>query len=243
MKHADPEFRRPAGLPGTLFAVLCLFANGCASIFFFTKNYHEAATETKSTWLKASDVSSASIRPDGSLKVDFTGWNHSRESKQGTESPYSVVVRTDPGPVAQDGGGSFGQPSSQKGKLQVLQLRRRDVTPAVADAEDSVPVPFHVVDIQDIRPNWADFAERQTGLGVWVCKDVLYFLYLPASDARGVGQPLLAMSHGESVWSNPELLYAYPVAMPVLVVADVVTLPLKAAAVVWFVATWDGRML
>ena len=51
-----------------------------------------------------------------------------------------------------------------------------------------------------------------------------------------------AQSHGEYVRTYPMLIYAYPVAMPVLVVVDVVTLPIKAAAALWFILTWDGGL-
>jgi hypothetical protein len=116
---------------------------------------------------------------------------------------------------------------------------------------DAVSVPIHIVSVDEVsrvsvgefkRTSWDDFASRQVGPGVWIGTDRLQILYVPSPEDIETIPPVLFNSQGERARTFPVLIYGYPVAMPVLVALDIVTLPIKAVAIVFFFATWDGSM-
>jgi len=223
-------------------AALCSLTTGC-SAFILTMSYHQAATDRSTfTPIRASTVDEAYLDPDGVLTLAFSGWNHSRNMEPGTERSYMVRIPTMPSHGSSDVS-QAPHSGDMSEVLRVLTFDEADVEPLTSTPPDAIPIPLHVASMDEIRQTrWDGFASRQVGPGVWVRTDRLQFLYVPSPEHLETTPRILAQSHGEYVRTYPVLIYAYPIAVPVLLVVDVVTLPIKAVGVLWFFVTWDGSM-
>jgi hypothetical protein len=218
-------------------SAICIINSGCASFCFMgTKTYHEAAVKEVYTTICVNKDISASLSSNAILTLSFSGWNECITHNAESEEMLSVSINTLTPSNSTD--------IVTNGSIAEIHIDQTYIKAYSPDKDENGQIiPVHILTMKDIRQSWESLAAKQTEAGVWLRKDRLQFLYIPPkSSSQKNAHILVVISQGKMKRKNPALMYGYPIAVPVIVAVDIITIPIKAIAVVYVLLTWDGQI-
>lgn len=229
------------GLAILLMASTC----GCASVLWMSKLHHKSTFKEDVCVYQANEVRAAYLRDEQDLLICYRG--RKAAPHDGAEKEYTITV-----PVAEllspdthdkENDAVEVRFKPRPGQCLGFRLAACTVTPgwpaAFSDTNSLVRVPITVTSAYE---KIDDRATAEHGNRVFVYPERMSFVFVWNDNALDRSQSAGFSFAATMQKRHPVRAALYPLTAPVVFVADIVTIPVKAGFIVYFLLTWDYKM-